>query len=86
VALDVEDAWTNAFDSALKYSGKSSSEYKPLWFMGSYAGIQTFSSTFHYSFNTAVSAASISPKRSSSSGFSGGSSGGGGGGGGGGGW
>ncbi len=86
VALDVEDAWTNAFDSALKYSGKSSSEYKPLWFMGSYAGIQTFSSTFHSSFNTAVSAASISPKRSSSSGFSGGSSGGGGGGGGGGGW
>ncbi|WP_167590384.1 DUF2207 domain-containing protein [Oceanidesulfovibrio indonesiensis] len=85
MALDVENKWSQRFESQLERMGQPSSTYSPHWYHGS-GGMRglsagAFASSFSGAFTNAVASSS-----SSSGSGGGGSSGGGGGGGGGGGW
>lgn len=85
IALDVENEWSERFESRLERMGQSPSTYTPHWYHGS-AGMRGFGAgAFAGSFSGAFTSAVASSSSSSGSG-GGGSSGGGGGGGGGGGW
>jgi len=89
LALDVEQQWSQQFESVLEAAGRDpSSEYSPGWYNGSSfhsMGAGALASSIGHSMSNAISSSSTAPG-SSSGGGGGGFSGGGGGGGGGGGW
>lgn len=90
MALDVENAWAEQFESVLAAASSADPQrgYRPGWYHGSAIGAFSagaLAGSIGSSFSSALSSASTAPGSSSGSG-GGGSSGGGGGGGGGGGW
>ena len=89
MALDVENAWSERFERALRASGEDPANYTvPAWYHGARVGasLGSLGGTLSGAMTQSVAAASASPPGSSSGSGGGGFSGGGGGGGGGGGW
>jgi len=88
IALKVENAWGDQFNSLFARLEKENQSYQPSWYHGhhfSRFAVADFTSSVGESFSSAISSASTPPGSSSGSG-GGGFAGGGGGGGGGGGW
>lgn len=86
IALDVENAWGEHFNTLLKEAGQQPTTYQPTWYTGTSPWSTSTTAAIPLLIGTALASSLATASVSSSASGGGGSSGGGGGGGGGGGW